>query len=200
LRSETSALNEEDDWSSISLCPYCGAGNPVNRVECIRCKKLLSSKNKLPYESAYESANKSKGITKEQIALFIEKALRGPVLCQLRIADVGDFLSELEWHFMTQGQGMSTGQALEHIDQNLVGVCPKCRTHTAGKGLAWLSVSQSDWSQGIRVFFTGDSGGAERLVVGKCRNQNCSCTLMLISWWPKGAPDSSDKPFLRFDM
>jgi ribosomal protein L40E len=34
--------NETDDWSRIALCNECGAGNPGNATECIRCEKKLS--------------------------------------------------------------------------------------------------------------------------------------------------------------
>lgn len=39
-------LNGTADWSTIRLCHECGAGNPCNAVECIRCKKPLPQASK----------------------------------------------------------------------------------------------------------------------------------------------------------
>jgi len=141
-----------------------------------------------------KGAANSSELKREQIDEFIRNALREPVLCRLRVENVGQLLSALQLHFVIHG--MSTADALEHIDQNLVGVCPACRTHSAGKGLVLITAYQGMTSMGIS--FGGASGGAERLLAGKCRNRNCSCNAMLISWRPKGTPDTLHKPYLDF--
>jgi len=37
----TGTNDRKADWSTLILCHACGAGNPVNATECIRCKKKL---------------------------------------------------------------------------------------------------------------------------------------------------------------
>lgn len=138
----------------------------------------------------------AKRITKEQTDMFVQGVLHGPVLCRIRITDVGDLLNALKLYFTTQG--MSMGQVLDHIDQNLVGICPACHTNSAGKGLATLNTYQRMRSQRTKIVLVGDSAGGERLLAGKCRNKNCSCDAILISWRPKGIKDSTEMPFLQF--
>lgn len=142
--------------------------------------------------------NTTKGITKKQTDMFVQSVLRGPVLCRIRIIDIGELLNALKLHFTTHG--MSMAQVLDHIDQNLVGTCPACHANSAGKGLATLNAYQRVGSQRTKIVFAGDSGGGERLLAGKCRNKNCSCDVILISWRPKGIKDSTEMPFLQFYM
>jgi len=67
------------------------------------------------------------------------------------------------------------------IDNRLIGVCPKCHTWSSGNGLSLIGM------QGVissPFIFTGNSGGAERLTKGLCRNYSCSCRDIIIFWKP----------------
>lgn len=62
---KTSGLqaNKVYDWSNIVSCQECGAGNPVNATECIKCKKKLSLRE--------PDSAKSLTLTKEENAKIV---------------------------------------------------------------------------------------------------------------------------------
>ena len=54
-----------DDWSQIVLCNECGAGNPVNAAECIRCQTRLRPRRE-------HSGDKPRPLSKEETVAFVQ--------------------------------------------------------------------------------------------------------------------------------
>jgi len=157
---------------------------------------ILSRLFKLGQSTQCQASSAHKTITKDQIEQFIQSTFRGSVCCRVGIIDVGELVSALQLQFMRQG--IPTGKVLELLNQKLVGVCPDCHTNSTGKGLIALHTYREMKNRGTKVVFNGDSGGAERLLEGQCRNQKCSCKVILLNWLTDISNDSVKEVFLDF--
>jgi hypothetical protein len=76
--------------------------------------------------------------------------------------------------------GISNDGILKLLDYGLIGVCPRCNQYCAGKAIFMLKTFSLMGS----VMFTGNSGGAERLMDGKCSNYSCENTTFELFWCP----------------
>lgn len=53
------------DWNQIVLCPKCGAGNPANAAECIRCKTRLRPRRE-------PSSDEPRALSKDETAAVVQ--------------------------------------------------------------------------------------------------------------------------------
>jgi len=91
-----------------------------------------------------------------------------------------------------QQSGISSGNLMELYNYGLMSVCPSCNGSVPGKALAMWSVMDV---MGKKILLTGDSGGFERLIDGRCLNSACGSTEHDLFWCPDLNP--KDLSFLR---
>lgn len=121
-------------------------------------------------------------------AEFARQAISGPTECKIAIRDWPDLYHALTSALIASGQN----DIIQQINACLYGQCPACYIETAGKGLAALAGYAQSSS---RPRFTGNSGGAEHLLRGVCRNYECSCKEIVIFWKPQEIEkDGGDNP------
>jgi hypothetical protein len=110
---------------------------------------------------------------------FAARAMKGPVRCEVAISGLPGVAAALSKAFSEAGVG-SEG-ILELFDHGLLAICPKCNKWCGGKALLLL---QAFGETKDHVVFTGDSGGAERLIEGVCRDPSCSSRIYELFWCP----------------
>jgi hypothetical protein len=75
--------------------------------------------------------------------------------------------------------GVPSKELYDLFNNSLLSVCPVCNQFCSGKAL--LSM---EWMGGTNVVFTGNSGGFERMLEGRCLNYSCDSTEHELFWCP----------------
>lgn len=109
---------------------------------------------------------------------FVARAVTGPARCTVPISEAGQVAASLAKAL--GDAGISSSSIIELLPYGLLGVCPRCNQYCAGQGLLMLST----FSMMRNVTFTGNSGGAERMMEGKCLNYSCENTTFDLFWCP----------------
>jgi hypothetical protein len=109
---------------------------------------------------------------------FATDAVSGPALCEIDVAACGDLYDVFVVALQEANAERSTSSLMDLIEAKLVGVCPKCGTQTPGRALAFVASARIF----ERVVSVGKTGGGERLAEGRCRNDLCTGTTILVFW------------------
>jgi hypothetical protein len=109
---------------------------------------------------------------------FVMNALERPAFCSASISDLKTITSELAQAFMKSG--ISSTYVSELFTNSLIAICPKCHDYISGGALLMLDT----FALAGGVVFTGNSGGAERLMEGKCKSYSCFSKTYDLYWCP----------------
>ena len=117
---------------------------------------------------------------------FPSRATRSPANCVVGISQIADLIRSLDTALTSKGMSKDTMQDLWFF--SLIGLCPKCGTHCGPDALKMFVVFQA--MGGANVMFTGQRGGADRLLRGQCGNTSCASRDMQVFWCPDIDPDA----------
>jgi len=135
--------------------------------------------NLLQPEQAHENSDeKARSEAPCKSLDFAGRAAIGSAWMRLPILGIPTVIAELNKQM--EGLGLPSEAMQDLYNNSLLAVCPQCNQYCAGK--AFLSVV---WLVGpSKVTFTGDSGGFERMLEGRCLNYNCLSTEFDLFWCP----------------
>jgi ankyrin repeat protein len=108
---------------------------------------------------------------------FAGHAITGPVRWRFSIRQIPSVVTALNKQL--QEAGVPSKELYDLFNNSLLSVCPVCNQFCSGKAL--LSM---EWMGGTNVFFTGNSGGFERMLEGRCLNYSCDSTEHELFWCP----------------
>jgi len=112
---------------------------------------------------------------------FATVAETGPAKCRVSILQIPRIMKELLPKFQHLGSGT---ELVDFYGNSLIGVCPKCNEYCAAKALTMM-----DFYMNANTMFTGNSGGFERFLEGKCLTYSCSSTEYDLFWCPDLSPE-----------
>lgn len=108
---------------------------------------------------------------------FAEKAINGSVKWRINISQIPKVVSAINKKL--QESGIPSNEIYDLFNNSLLSVCPVCNNYCAGKALLSL-----EWMVGSNTLFTGNSGGFERILEGRCLNYSCNSTEHELFWCP----------------
>ena len=94
---------------------------------------------------------------------FAKCASIGPACSRLQISDIPQVITQL--NAQLERLNISPDAFDDFYGNSLLGVCPICNEYCAGRGLCRMPLLAA---AGDNVRFTGNSGGFERMMQGKC--------------------------------
>ena len=109
---------------------------------------------------------------------FPDQAATGPTHCNAPIQLIESIVMRLVNKL--KDNGVSIDAMHDLLNNSLIAVCPKCNEYCAGKALLMLPML----SGVSNMLFTGNSGGFERILDGKCLNYLCYSTQYELFWCP----------------
>jgi hypothetical protein len=107
---------------------------------------------------------------------FAATAETGPAKCKVSILQIPQIMNELLPKFQHLGSGT---ELVDFYSNSLIGVCTKCNEYCAANALTMM-----DFYMNTNTMFTGNSGGFERFIEGKCLTYSCSSTEYELFWCP----------------
>lgn len=110
---------------------------------------------------------------------FAKCAAQGPAWSRLPIKSIPQVIAELGAEM--KSLHVPSDAFYDLYNNSLLGVCPKCNQHCAGKAFGMMPLLSA--SKGT-VMFTGNSGGFERMLQGTCLNYSCTSTEFDLFWCP----------------
>lgn len=115
---------------------------------------------------------------------FAKCASIGPACSRLQISDIPQVITQL--NAQLERLNISPDAFDDFYGNSLLGVCPICNEYCAGRGLCRMPLLAA---AGDNVRFTGNSGGFERMMQGKCLTYSCSSTEFDLFWCPDLHPE-----------
>jgi hypothetical protein len=112
---------------------------------------------------------------------FATAAETGPAKCKVSILQIPQIMNELLPKFQHLGSGT---ELADFYSNSLIGVCPKCNEYCAAKALTMM-----DFYMNANTMFTGNSGGFERFLEGKCLTYSCNSSEYDLFWCPDLSPE-----------
>lgn len=108
---------------------------------------------------------------------FAENALNGSVRWRISIRQISSVVTALNKKL--QEAGVPSNTLYDLCNNSLLSVCPICNECCAGKALLMMNTMR-----GANSLFTGNSGGFERMLAGRCLNYSCNSTEHELFWCP----------------
>lgn len=118
--------------------------------------------------------------TASDFTSFAILAASGPAGCEIAIAEWDALYKLLASKLVASG--MTTRQAVDLVDERLIGVCPRCHIVSPGQGLQMISLMRHN---NVAV---GAPADAYRFLQGHCRTDSCPSKRILIFWKPDEDP------------
>lgn len=113
---------------------------------------------------------------------FANKAVRGAARWRTSIRGIPFAVKLLERNLLAAGVPRDAFYDL--FNNSLLSVCPRCNEYCAGRALVMM-----DMLAASNVSFTGNSGGFERMIGGRCLNYSCDSTEHDLFWCPDLNPE-----------
>jgi hypothetical protein len=110
---------------------------------------------------------------------FAVCAAEGPAWCRLAIVAIPNVITALNEEM--QRLKIQAGALDDLYNNSLLGVCVNCNEYCTGKAFIRMPLLGA---AGDGVLFTGNSGGFERMLQGKCLNYSCESTAFDLFWCP----------------
>jgi hypothetical protein len=110
---------------------------------------------------------------------FAKCAATGPAWSRLSIRNIPQVITEL--HAEMDHFNIPAADVFDFFNNSLLGVCPECNEYCAGKAFLNMPLMAEI---GNNVMFTGNSGGFERMLQGRCLNYSCSSMEFDLFWCP----------------
>ncbi|MBK7214980.1 MAG: hypothetical protein IPH88_17160 [Bacteroidales bacterium] len=173
--------NFSDDCEKCSVCgKEISESHAWNGCKCKKCNKTRDSEHKTNGGSTCLNCGKSvkSADFNNVVNLFIKTAMDKSAYCSIAISELGTASSDLAQAFMKSG--ISASHVTELLNTGLLAICPMCHDYISGQALLMLDTLALAGS----VVFTGNSGGAERLMEGKCKSYSCFSKTYDLYWCP----------------
>ncbi|RLC64018.1 MAG: hypothetical protein DRI01_04195 [Chloroflexi bacterium] len=162
---ETEAIEHVEH--EVRKCSVCGVELRPNAKFCHKCGAKIAPSTVRQVEIKYK------------IDEFVRSAFEGPAYCYIKVSQIGKLYDALAKQLVKRG--METSEVVELLDDNILGLCPKCGAMFAGEGIALVAMIQDgSFSFREKIVYSATSQKAKSLVEGHC--PNCSSENIIICW------------------
>jgi len=171
---------KECNNAAIDNSPYCAK----HRFSSTRLlfaisasfRQLLSRFSMLSSLVRFRSSHRNKGQHKPSghHDAFVHRAARSPADCRIRISELGELYLDL------MAELRKRRVYTRDFAKKILGVCPECGLWSAGEGLLCIAFVKNRPD----TLTPGWTKSNLRLLDGHCRNEECSCTEIMVFWRP----------------